>query len=364
MNTIDVKKKTARDAIFLIAQEKACPVYNMGDEIKVENYSLSISHKAVCLVLAEDIVKILNSRDTFGAFSKRANQKASFGCSGCEGKISFEFKKDKDFATLQMKLLNEAEEKRRRQHLDKFFGVLRSLKIFEPLDDDALSDLTLLLDLKNIPVDKVVIKKGAPGDHLYIVLEGEATVIAEDGSKIARLGAGEIFGEMSLLSGEPVSNSVQTTAPSRVAMLSVKNFKQIIIKFPVLQLFLFKILIERAQTMALKAGNITSGMSGELEEISLVDLLQLINSAKKTGAISLALDGGKAMVFFRDGEILYARYLEHRNSEAFFNMLRETSGHFTYTKGIPPELDNRQPIGDFMGMLMKGLQRIDEQSVR
>ena len=361
MNKIDAKNKTTRDAIFLITQEKACPIYNVGDEIKVENYSLSISHKPICLILAEDIVKLLSSRDSFGAFSKRAAQKSSFACSGCEGKIGFEFKKDKDFATLQMKLLNEAEEKRRRQHLDKFFGVLRSLAIFEPLDDDALSDLTLLLDLKNIPVDKVVIKKGAPGDHLYIVLEGEVTVIAEDGSKIAQLVVGDIFGEMSLLSGEPVSNSVQTSAASRVAMLSVKNFKQIIIKYPVLQLFLFKILIERAQTMALKAGNITSGMSGELEEISLVDLLQLINSAKKTGTISLALDNGKAMVFFRDGEILYARYLENRNREAFFSLLGETSGHFTYTKGIPPELDNRPPIGDFMGMLMEGLQRIDEQ---
>lgn len=361
MNKIDLKNNTSRDAIFLITQEKSCPIYNVGDEIKVANYSMSVAHKAGCLVLAENIVKIVNSRDSFGAFSKRAAQKASFGCSGCEGQISFEFKKDKDFATLQMKLLNEAEEKRRRQHLDKFFGVLRNLTIFEPLDDDALSDLTLLLDLKSIPVDKVVIKKGAPGDHLYIVLAGEVIVIAQDGSKIAQLGVGEIFGEMSLLSGEPVTNSVQTAAASRVAMLSVKNFKHIIIKYPVLQLFLFKILIERAQTMALKAGTITSGMSGELEEIALVDLLQLINSAKKTGTISLALDQGKAMVFFRDGQILYARYLEHRNREAFFTLLGEPSGHFTYTKGIPSELEKRQPIGDFMGMLMEGLQRIDEQ---
>jgi CRP/FNR family transcriptional regulator, cyclic AMP receptor protein len=360
---VEKKSNKVRDAIFLITQEKSCPLYNVGEEIKVANFSLSVStFKPSCLSLAQEVVTIVSSRDSFGGFSKFSGQRSSFNCGGCEGILHFEFKKDKDFATLQMKLLNEAEEKRKKAHLDRFFGVLRSLPLFEPLDDDALSDLTLLLDLKTIPVDKVVIKKGAPGDHLFIVLEGKAVVLAEDGSKIAELQQGEIFGEMSLLSGEPTSSSVQTTAPSKVAMLSIKNFKQIVIKHPVLQLFLFKLLVDRAQEMALKAGNITSGMTGELEEIAMVDLLQLINSSQKTGTISFALDEGKAMVFFRDGQIVYARYLKNRDREAIFALLAERSGHFSYTKGIPKELESQQPIGDFMAMLMEGLQKIDEQS--
>jgi CRP/FNR family transcriptional regulator, cyclic AMP receptor protein len=359
-----VEKKTTkvRDAIFLITQEKSCPFYNVGEEIKVANYCLSVSsYKPSCLNLAQEIVSIVSSRDSFGGFSKLGRQRSSFSCGGCDGSLQFEFKKDKDFATLQMKLLNEAEEKRKKAHLDKFFGVLRSLPLFESLDDDALSNLTLLLDLKSIPADKVVIKMGAPGDHLFIVLEGKAAVLAEDGSKIAELKQGEIFGEMSLLSGEPVTNSVQTTDLSKIAMLSVKNFKQIIIKYPVLQLFLFKLLVDRAQEMALKAGNITSGMTGELEEIAMVDLLQLINSSQKTGTISLALDDGKAMVFFKEGQIVFARYQKYRNKEAIFAMLTEKSGHFSYTKGIPEELENQPPIGDLMGILMEGLQKIDER---
>lgn len=359
---MEKKSNKSRDAIFLITQEKSCPLYNVGEEIKVANFSLAVSSfKPSCLNLAQEVVKIVSSRDSFGGFSILGGQRASFNCGGCEGILQFEFKKDKDFATLQMKLLNEAEEKRKKAHLDKFFGVLRSLPLFEPLDDDALSELTLLLDLKSIPVDKVVIKKGAPGDNLFIVLEGRAAVLAEDGTKIAELSQGEIFGEMSLLSGEPASSSVQTMAPSKIAILSIKNFKQIIIKHPVLQLFLFKLLVDRAQEMALKSGDITSGMTGKLEEISMVDLLQLINSSQKTGTISLALDEGKAMVFFKDGQIVYARYLKNRNQEAVFALLSEHSGHFSYTKGIPAELENQQPIGDFMGMLMEGLQRIDEQ---
>lgn len=361
-NTVKKQANKSRNAIFIVTQERACPLYNVGQEIKVENFSLSVSgYKPGCLHMTQEVIKLVTSRDSLGGFSKFANQKAVFNCGGCDGLIHFELKKEKDYATLQMKLLNEAEEKRKRLHLDKFFGVLRNLAIFEPLDDDALSDLTLLLELKTIPIDKIVMKKGTPGSHLFILLEGRAAVIADDGSRLAEMGGGEIFGEMSLLSGEPVNNTVQTIAVSLVAMLSIKNFRQAIVKYPILQLFIFKMLIERAQTMALKSGKITSGMTGELAEISIVDLFQLINSAKKTGVIELALDQGKAYVLFQDGQFVYARFHKLRNQEAVFALLNIKKGQFTYTKGIPGEQKKLPPIGDFMAMLMEGLQSIDEQ---
>jgi CRP-like cAMP-binding protein len=351
-----------RDAIFVVTEERACPIYNAGEELKVENFNLSVpSYKPVCLYLAQEIAKIIATMDTYIGFTKLSGQRSRFDCGGHkEGLIRFEFKKEKDFATLQMKLLNETEERRRRQHLEKFFSVLRNLDIFETLDDDALSDLTLLLELKTIPIDKVVIKKGDPGSNLYIILTGEVVVMADDGSRIAEMGAGQIFGEMSLLSGEPTTSSIHTTADTQVAMLSAKNFRHVLKKYPVLQLFLFKLLVVRAQTMTLRSGNITSGMSGELSEISIVDIFQLINSSGKSGRIDLALEQGKAIVIFNEGQIVYARFLDLRNKDAIFALVSVKSGHFTYTKGIPKELDKQPPIGDFMGILMEGLQRIDE----
>ena len=256
-----------RDAIFIVIEERSCPIYNVDEEFKVENFSLSVpAHKSYCLYLAQEIANIITSKESYGGILKFGGQKPKFDCGGCEGLIHFEFKKERDFATPQMKLLNETEERRRRQHLDTFFGVLRNLDFFESLDDDTLSDLTMLLDMKNIPSDKVVIKKGDAGSNLYIVLKGKVAVIADDGSRIAEMGAGEIFGEMSLLSGEPVTSSIHTIADSQLAMLSSKNFKHVLKKYPVLQLFLFKMLVSRAQILTLRSGNITSGMTGELAE--------------------------------------------------------------------------------------------------
>jgi CRP/FNR family cyclic AMP-dependent transcriptional regulator len=349
------------NAVFLIIGERSCPLYNVGEELKVENFSLSVSsYKPSCLYLAQKMASIVTTKESISGFAKTGGRNSKFDCGGCEGLIHFEYKKEKEFATLQMKLLKETEQRRRRKRLDMFFGELRKLDIFKPLDDHSLSDLTMLLELKSILVDKVIIKKDAPNNHLYIILNGIVAVIADDGSKIAEIGVGEIFGEMSLLTGEPVSNSIHTIKATRVAMLSVKNFRDAIKKFPVLQMFLLKLLVDRAQKMTLRSGNISSGMTGELAEINVIDLFQLINSSQKTGLVEFTLKQGKALVVFKEGEIIYARFLKLRQQEAIYSLMGAIKGRFTYTRGIPNELTNLPPIGGFMGLIMEGAQRIDE----
>ena len=358
------KNEKIQNAIFIITQERSCPLYTAGEEIKVANLGISISsYKPVCLYLAEKTMAIVTSQRGLGTAitPMRSQQRGKFDCGGCGGLIHFEYKQEKEFATLQMKLLKEAEEKRRAQHLARFFGMLRGLPIFASLEDDALRDLTVLLDFRTIPVDKVVLKKGEPSNCLSIILDGQVGVIGDDGSRLHELGPGDILGETSFLTGDPVSNSVHTLAPTQLAMLSTKNFKHVIVGYPVLQIFLFKMLVDWAQAMTLHSGNITSGMSGELSEIPAVDLFQLINSAQKTGTVELMLDQGKSVVYFQDGQIVRATFGELNDRDAIFALLSMQNGLFSYARGIPEELADASPIGDFMGMLMEGLQRIDEE---
>lgn len=287
-------------------------------------------------------------------------KKSSHSCGGCTGTVHFEYKQEKDYATLQMKLLRDREQQRRKRHLQKFFGVLRQLDIFEALDDDSLSELTLLLDLKTILPDKVILNKGDYGNHLYIVLKGCVAIKGDNGSKLLEIGAGDIFGEMSLLSGEPADNSIYTVEATQFAMLSNKNFKQVLKKFPILQMFLFKLLVARAQSMTLQAGDISSGMTGNLEEIAAVDLFQLIHSAQKTGTVKMSVLQKQATLYFLEGEIVRVEYLDLADKEGLFALLRVHQGTFSYLRGIPEQLMQEPPLGDFMGLLMEGLQQIDE----
>jgi len=353
-----------RNAIFIITEERSCPIYNVGEEFKVETDALTVPEaKPVCLMMVRELMKAVAEKQSLERFSPSGIKKIKFECGGCVGLIRFEFKKEKEFATLQMKLLAVAEQRARMRHLDKFFDVLRRLDIFEPLDEDSLRDLTAQLQLKEYSDNKIVLKKGDPGTNLYIVLEGRVAVIGDEGQTLSEMIAGDIFGEMSLLSGEPVTTSIHTREKTNLATLSSKDFKHILNKYPVLQVFFYRMLVDRSQANTMRAGTISSGMTGKLSEINPVELFQLINSSQKTGKVQLILDDGSAVITFNEGELVKAQYKELTGKEAFFVLLAKGEGTFTYTSGLSIEEKELPVIGGFMGLIMEGMRRVDEQEV-
>jgi CRP-like cAMP-binding protein len=363
------KEKTKMsNAVFIVTNEESCPYYDLGDEIKAESGSLSISAlKPVCLYLSEKIKEIVETPDSIRKTSlfnspqlKFNEQPTLFDCGGCTGSIRYQFKQEKDYVTLQMKLLMNSIEVRKQKHLARYYNQMRSLEIFKSLEDDALKELILLLEFKAVPPQKVLLEKDSPGTHLYIIISGEVNVVADDGTKISKIHSGDIFGEVSLLSGEPHSNSLHTVTVTQAALLSIKNFRQILKMHPPLQIFLFKLLINRVQLMALRAGNIASGMSGDLEEIQVVDLLQLIHTSKKTGHIDIGCVDGRGQVFFNEGEIIYAHYAQLEGKEAVFAILGIKNGQFSYHRDMVEDTKVYLPLGDFMGLIMEGVQKIDE----
>lgn len=351
-----------KDAIFIVTEERACPFYNVGEEFKISDMGLTVPEaKPACLKMVQVVINATTSKKSFERFSQQGVQRSKFDCGGCTGLIRFEFKKERGFATLQMKLLAAAEQRDRMKHMDRFFDLIRCLEIFEPLDDDSLRDLSALLDLKSFGENKIILKKDDPGTHLYIILEGSVAVIGDDGRTLSEMGTGEIFGEMSLLSGEPVTTSIHTRGKSKLATLSSKDFKHILNKYPVLQVFFYKMLVDRAQANTLRAGTISSGMSGELAEINSVDLFQLINSSTKTGRVKLEIEDGKAEVLFQEGELVKANYNDLEGKEALFALLGKRTGRFIYTSGLTAEEEKLDVLGGFMGLIMEGMRRIDEK---
>ena len=351
-----------RNAIFIVTEEYSCPIYNVGEEFQVRDMALSVaSDKPVCLMLVREILQASSSTPVFERFTQLGIQRAKFECGGCTGLIRFEFKKEKDFATLQMKLLAAAEQRAKMGHIEEFYGLLRGMEIFEPLTDHDLRDLSAMLKLKRYGAHKIIISKGDRGTHLYIILSGTVAVVRDGNEVLTEMGEGEIFGEMSLLSGEPTTTSVYSRSEVKLATLSAKDFKHVLDKHSILQVLFYRMLVNRALVNSLRSGKISSGMTGELAEINSVELFQLINSSGKTGKVDLLFSSGRAMVLFYEGEIIYARYGELEGKEALFALLAKRKGTFTYTSGLSDKDKELPVLGGFMGLIMEGLRRIDEQ---
>jgi len=95
---------------------------------------------------------------------------------------------------------------------DEARAILREEPLFECLSDDQIDNLVKEARLNCFGRGENVIKEGAEGDSMFILLRGAARVwVSKNGSSIpvATLSAGDCFGEMSLLTGESRTATVQ-----------------------------------------------------------------------------------------------------------------------------------------------------------
>ncbi len=77
--------------------------------------------------------------------------------------------------------------------------------------------------------DEVVFYQGDIGNQVYLVLKGSIGIY-QDSKEIARLGEGEIVGEMALLTKQPRSATAKALENSYVLIFSATTFEKLLTK--------------------------------------------------------------------------------------------------------------------------------------
>ena len=136
----------------------------------------------------------------------------------------------------------------------------------EPLAD-TLARLTLFADLRRPELESVahtfgedvfaegqrVIRQGLEGSGFYLILEGGVRVVI-DGEERARLGRGEFFGEISLLTGEPPTADVVATSVLRCLVVPGPQLKGFLLEHPRVMLRILQ-----AEAARLRRANVWPG---------------------------------------------------------------------------------------------------------
>jgi uncharacterized membrane protein len=106
--------------------------------------------------------------------------------------------------------------------------TLRTVPIFESLDENGANSLCDLLETIDCLPDQVLFRAGDAGDGMYIIEQGTIGISmkAADGQQltIAELGRGEFFGEMAMIDGKARSATATALESSRLAILSRHHF--------------------------------------------------------------------------------------------------------------------------------------------
>ena len=218
------------------------------------------------------------------------------------------------------------------------------------------------IQFKEFNIGDTIISKGDSGENLFFVASGRVEVLGDEDIRIACLEAGEIFGEMSLLTGDPVGATIKVVEPSKIFYWRRMDFMYFINKIPSLQLYLLGLLVRRlAKVNIERSEDLSLGLFGNLTAFNPSGLFQFLNFIQKTGKLTLELSQGSAEVSFRDGELIGAKYKHKNGEEAFYEILKEQEGRFKYKQELSEKEMKAEEIGDFMGLMMEGLRKIDEE---
>lgn len=127
---------------------------------------------------------------------------------------------------------------------DAKIELIRPVPLFESCSRRELARVAAIADEVELPAGKVLTTQGRHEREFFILLDGTAEV-QRDGDVVNRLGAGEFFGEIGLLTRSARTATVTTTTPVRALVITAGDFRALLRRSPQLQLQLIDALATR-----------------------------------------------------------------------------------------------------------------------
>jgi CRP-like cAMP-binding protein len=348
-----------KESSFQIIKNHNCPLYRNGDEFKVVGRSISMMGKPTCLTLMSDVMATLIECQGIQTIVQSAPPEHIFNCSGhqsgCPGTIRLKYYRTKKPETPLISKIDS--------ELSAMSEELNNFSIFKTLSDHEVKEIVAYFKIQSFKKEQIILRKGDRGEKLFVILAGEVEIIGDYGIIITTLGRGEIFGEMSLLTGNPVSTKVKAVEDTKTMCMTRNYFSLILSRFSSLQMYFTRLLVRRLAKSNIKISKqISFGISGNLSEITTTELLQTLNMTQKTGVLNLNSPKGDSRISLKDGNIVHAQFKKMTGKAAFFEIVKQKRGNFKFKPGLPPNEMNAPKIADFMYLIMEAMNRIDEAS--
>lgn len=113
----------------------------------------------------------------------------------------------------------------------QLMAALGGVPLFENLSKKQMKQVAGLAVIARFMAGATIVKQGAIGDSFYVVLTGQAKIVA-NGRIVHRVLPGDHFGEISLLDGGERTASVVAETPMTLVEITQKQFYGMLAKDP------------------------------------------------------------------------------------------------------------------------------------
>jgi CRP-like cAMP-binding protein len=218
---------------------------------------------------------------------------------------------------------------------------LKASDLFENQSAEVLRAVLAQGKLEEFGSGAIVFRQGEQGDRLYIVKSGALEVLAvpADGAEavpVAYLGAGEVLGELALLTGSPRTATVRCPEKAEMFVLEKPVFLDLMDTLPGFSRNLCLVLAKRLEATTLKVPkSSTKQLQGNLRFFDLATVIQTLIGSHQTGNLTVSQEGSKqriAELFFFKGNIARAKVKQLTGDDAVFQLFQSPlEGEFSFT---------------------------------
>ncbi len=108
---------------------------------------------------------------------------------------------------------------------------LAAVPLFAALSKRDLQKIAKASTQLSVEAGRTLVEQGSTGHEGFVILDGEATV-KRNGRKVATLGPGDVFGELSLFDGGPRSATVTASTALDVLVIGQREFTGVLDEVP------------------------------------------------------------------------------------------------------------------------------------
>ena len=122
--------------------------------------------------------------------------------------------------------------------------LISGVPLFARCSRRELAEIASIADEIDLREGKEMTREGERGREFFVLLEGNADV-RQDGKSVGKLGPGDFFGEIALVSKVPRTATVIATSPVRALVITDRAFRSLLDHSPQVQAKVLEALAER-----------------------------------------------------------------------------------------------------------------------